>query len=148
MHAFFLSVIITQFKMGNWKATKIPTNAIHLARGSLNDVFPSNLTWNDVYKRFMLMENRFRTFKEVIAISETYWDLSMNGIIAVDGIWKRIFKKNELAKAYYHVGESEFDKLAILVASENIKVEHSKTVVIISDTTIPLKGGKNKRCPG
>ncbi|KAL1565091.1 hypothetical protein AAHA92_07353 [Salvia divinorum] len=59
-----------------------------------------------------------------------------NVIDATDEPWTSILKKNKLAGAYYYVGESTFNQLAIMFGPKVLKQEQDKEVIVVSDTTV------------
>lgn len=52
-------------------------------------------------------------------------------------------QRNHLAKAYYHKGEPEFEKLCILFGFGDVKNERDNSVIVLSDTTYAPSELKN-----
>ncbi|KAG6430914.1 hypothetical protein SASPL_108988 [Salvia splendens] len=92
----------------------------------------------EVDGRVDVLHTRYKTFKKVVNFSGARWDQPTKSVIASDEVWVQILEKYELAKAYYHHEEPIFPALACLFGMDDVKLEHSTEVIVLSDDTEKL----------
>ncbi|KAL1554755.1 hypothetical protein AAHA92_15280 [Salvia divinorum] len=66
---------------------------------------------------------------------------SSKNVITREAIWNKILEKNPYARAYYYQHEPLFNKIAMLFGIDDVKLEHSSTMIIISETIVKLVSG-------
>ncbi|KAL1569433.1 hypothetical protein AAHA92_00913 [Salvia divinorum] len=115
MDMLLIQTIVQKKKQVQWGEKVVPDHFIHKATSAIQKEFGCGFTWAETYERFLLLESRYHCFKEVI---------------------DTIFKKNKLAEAYYHNGESIFEELTMLFGEEQVKAkDDEQTVIILSDSS-------------
>ncbi|XP_042049259.1 uncharacterized protein LOC121794922 [Salvia splendens] len=93
------------------------------------------ITPDDIKERMQFFELRYRTFKAVVATYGVTWEVKDHFIQADEAVWKKIFKHQPFAAAYFHCDELDFSRLAIVFGMEDVKVEDSPNVIVISNST-------------
>lgn len=88
----FLNSLVTQKNQGAWSSDEIPEEALQVARLTVNHFHNTRITWDDVVSRKQQMEERFRTFKEIVGPFGCPWDMPTNTINASDKLWKKVIK--------------------------------------------------------
>lgn len=92
LDAKFLSIVVAELSGQLRFTAQVPTRALLMSMGTLNQDHGAILTMDDVYSRYEFLEKRYKTFEELLKNKQTYWDMDNNWIIATDEAWKRIFK--------------------------------------------------------
>ncbi|KAL1545161.1 hypothetical protein AAHA92_21915 [Salvia divinorum] len=92
----------------------------------------------DLKDRAEVLQMRYHTFRYVLRQRGVTWDMPLKSVIALDEVWKKIFKLNKFVRAYYYKEEHMYSKLACLFGMDDVKVEGAPEVVVISDTTEQL----------
>ncbi|KAL1555889.1 hypothetical protein AAHA92_11576 [Salvia divinorum] len=129
-----IKVLIQKKKELNWHGEIIPEIVIEQATKAIEMGINLCFTSEEINERLVFLESRYRCFKEVVKTPGTFWDFPSNIVDATDSVWKTIFTKNKLASAYYHKGEPIFNELACLFGENDVKLEKTTTVIILSET--------------
>ncbi|KAL1553172.1 hypothetical protein AAHA92_13880 [Salvia divinorum] len=128
MDMLLIQTIVQKKKQVQWGEKVVPDHFIHKATSAIQKEFGCGFTWAETYERFLLLESRYHCFKEVIDTVGAFWEVRSNVVVATHQVWRQIFKKNKLAEAYYHNGESIFE--------EQVKAkDDEQTVIILSDSS-------------
>ncbi|KAL1540814.1 hypothetical protein AAHA92_25112 [Salvia divinorum] len=64
--------------------------------------------WDELYERLLFLNHHYTSFKELVKVQATHWNVHAHTVSAADKVWKAILKKNKLAAAYYYRDEPEF----------------------------------------
>ncbi|KAL1536534.1 hypothetical protein AAHA92_29170 [Salvia divinorum] len=89
---------------------------------------------DDLKDRAEVLWMRYHTFRYVLRQRGAIWDMPSKSVITPDEVWKKIFKLNKFAGAYYYKEEPIYSKLACLFGMDDVKVERAPEVEVISDT--------------
>ncbi|KAL1550241.1 hypothetical protein AAHA92_18234 [Salvia divinorum] len=118
-----------------WPGDNIPESVAFEAGSMIERELGVQITPLEVNQRLIIMQARYPTFKDVVATPSTCWVPTMQNVIAVDTVWKEIFKTHHFAAAYYHRDEPKFHKLCVLFGWYTVKTEgHQEETIVISDT--------------
>ncbi|XP_042000801.1 uncharacterized protein LOC121750345 isoform X2 [Salvia splendens] len=128
-----LSTAIRMKSVRGWNGKQVPAEVFFEASHAVLTKLGCKLTPDDIKERMQFFELRYRTFKAVVATYGVTWDVKDHIIQADEAVWKKIFKP--FAAAYFHCDELDFSRLAIVFGMEDVKVEDSPNVIVISDST-------------
>ena len=87
-----LTTMIRLRDASNWSGFVIPTHFLMEASDVVYEKFKIRFTRHELYDRLQSLENRFRSFNNVIDVSGVIWNANPNTITASDDIWRSIFK--------------------------------------------------------
>ncbi|KAL1533123.1 hypothetical protein AAHA92_33052 [Salvia divinorum] len=124
-----------------WEGTMIPSQFLYEAQVAIQKEVDCMFSWDDLYDRLQLLEQRYHTFKEIVDVPSTYHNSHRNKVVVSDEVWRSIIKKNRFASAYYYRDEPEFPQLESLFGPKVIKSEPKSNVIVISDSTCPVSDG-------
>ncbi|KAL1563140.1 hypothetical protein AAHA92_05639 [Salvia divinorum] len=130
-----LSTIVHVRGSCSWKGCEVPDWVIVEAERVMKGEHKVRLTGRDLLLRLEVLENRYKTFKEVVATEGVSWEQSSHVVVALEHVWSKMLKNNPFVGAYYHRDEPEFHMLASVFGLNDIKTESVTKVIIISDTT-------------
>ncbi|KAL1567732.1 hypothetical protein AAHA92_03182 [Salvia divinorum] len=118
----------------DWDGTVFPSHYILQAEAAIKRDMGVEFAWSDLLDRLHFLERRYKTFKEVLDLEGTFWEVHTNTIIVVDEAWQKLLQRNPLAGAYYYKGEPAYYELTDLFDLNTMKVEPENTVIMISDS--------------
>ncbi|KAL1544403.1 hypothetical protein AAHA92_21260 [Salvia divinorum] len=118
----------------SWDGTVFPNPFILEAKAVMEHELGYTFEWSDLYDRLHFLEKRYKTFKVLVQMDGTYWEVHANTIIVDEREWVEMMKRNPLVGAYYHHDDPAHHELAELFALHNVKVEEEKMVIILSDS--------------
>lgn len=115
--------------------------------------------WFELVDRLHFMENRYKTFNEIIRLEGTYWDAPSNKVIVATPNWHdelevssllyvwifhsnscqltyvvMLLQRNPLLGAYHKRGDPAYPQLYELFALNSVKEEAEKTFIVLSDS--------------
>lgn len=87
-----LRTIIKMKKAAKWDGIVIPPEFLREVIDVINAEVGILFSWDDVYGRWLFFERRYRSFTDVIAVSDIHWNVNTDVITGPESAWKDILK--------------------------------------------------------
>ncbi|KAG6384321.1 hypothetical protein SASPL_113448 [Salvia splendens] len=111
-----------------------PSHFIFEAQSVVEYHFGVTFEWWEIVDRLHFLEQRYRTFKELLGIAGTYWDQPSNKIIVSANTWASHLPRNHLFGAYHSSGDPAYKELRELFAVNESMQGIERTLIVLSDS--------------
>ncbi|KAG8365813.1 hypothetical protein BUALT_Bualt17G0010900 [Buddleja alternifolia] len=108
---FFISELEKIATYGKIQLKPCDHYAVIQAGANLNEKFDMDFTFTKCNRRFQMLHQRYSMFQTIITTEGVYWDESNNHVYAPAPLWKMWIKESNIAKAYFSLGEPQWEKL-------------------------------------
>ncbi|KAL1560027.1 hypothetical protein AAHA92_10294 [Salvia divinorum] len=122
-----------------WQGSDVPSSVALEAGCVIEKEMGIGFTPLELNQRLLNLQQRYLTFKHVVSWPGACWVASMHIVVAVDDVWKEIFKAHSLASAYYHEDEPEFHRLAVIFGWDAVKEEDRVETILLFESVCEVK---------
>ncbi|KAL1545736.1 hypothetical protein AAHA92_22425 [Salvia divinorum] len=117
-----------------WPGSEVPSRVVFEVGSVVEKELGVKFTLLELSHGYLVVEQRYLTFKQVVAWLGTSWLTSVKLVVADDSLWKKIFQVHPFVTAYYHRDEPEFYKLVVLFGWDVVKAEGMHDTIVILDS--------------
>lgn len=92
MDTIVLSMLLYHKQTRGWKNGDVPPAAMRVVKQELNRRFGDIFSFDEIVERKIALENRYWTFKWVVAVDGVFWDVQNHCVHALPPIWNQILQ--------------------------------------------------------